>query len=425
MMKQLAYHDVGETLYFEKLDNGLAVYLLQKRGYEKTYATFSTRYGSIDNRFKSGDDFVQVPDGIAHFLEHKMFESEHGDVFQEFGRLGASANAFTSFSRTAYLFSATSNIEKNISTLIDFVQDPYFTPESVEKEKGIINQEIKMYQDNPGWRLFFGLIESLYSVNPVRIDIAGTTESIDKITADDLYTCYDAFYHPSNMVLFVVGNIDPEQVLELVKNNQSHKNYSVRNPVERDYGQEPRTVARKRFELELDIKTPKVLIGYKDESLRGEAQLKRELTSELLLHLLFDQTADTYLELYEAGLIDDTFSFDYSSEEEFAFASFGMETAEPDRFITAYEKLLSKRPNFKEAEVVRKRNMMQGKFLRALNSPEYIANQFSRHALAGTNLFDLPHLIASITKADVEQRFDELLVAEHRSGAIVKPRSNG
>lgn len=420
-MEQLTYHDTDETVFFEQLDNGLSVYLLQKKGYEKTYATFTTRYGSIDNRFKKDGDWVTVPDGIAHFLEHKMFESEQGDVFQEFGRLGASANAFTSFSRTAYLFSATSLIEQNLETLIDFVQDPYFTPESVEKEKGIITQEIQMYQDNPGWRLFFGLIESMYANHPVRIDIAGTPESIDKITADDLYTCYRTFYHPSNMVLFVVGNINPAETLELIKQNQAKKDYTDRPAIERDYGTEPKEVARPRFELELDVKTPKVLIGYKDESLRGEEQVRREMTSELLLHLLFDQTSSTYLELYDDGLIDDTFSFDYSSEEEFAFATFGMETEDPDRFIEAYEKLLAERPSFSETEVVRKRNMMQGKFLRSLNSPEFIANQFSRHALADTNLFALPTLIASITKEEIEARFDELFALENRAVSIVKP----
>ncbi|WP_214847910.1 pitrilysin family protein [Exiguobacterium sp. s193] len=420
-MEQLTYHDTDETVFFEQLDNGLSVYLLQKKGYEKTYATFTTRYGSIDNRFKKDGDWITVPDGIAHFLEHKMFESEQGDVFQEFGRLGASANAFTSFSRTAYLFSATSLIEQNLETLIDFVQDPYFTPESVEKEKGIITQEIQMYQDNPGWRLFFGLIESMYANHPVRIDIAGTPESIDQITADDLYTCYRTFYHPSNMVLFVVGNINPAETLELIKQNQAKKDYTDRPAIERDYGTEPKEVARPRFELELDVKTPKVLIGYKDQSLRGEEQVRREMTSELLLHLLFDQTSSTYLELYDDGLIDDTFSFDYSSEEEFAFATFGMETEDPDRFIEAYEKLLATRPSFSETEVVRKRNMMQGKFLRSLNSPEFIANQFSRHALAGTNLFALPTLIASITKEEIEARFDELFALENRAVSIVKP----
>ena len=420
-MEQLTYHDTDETVFFEQLDNGLAVYLLQKKGYEKTYATFTTRYGSIDNRFKKDGQWVNVPDGIAHFLEHKMFESEQGDVFQEFGRLGASANAFTSFSRTAYLFSATSLIEQNLETLIDFVQDPYFTEESVEKEKGIITQEIQMYQDNPGWRLFFGLIESMYAKHPVRIDIAGTPESIDQITADDLYTCYRTFYHPSNMVLFVVGNIDPAETLVLIKANQAKKDYTDRPAIERDYGTEPQEVAKKRVELELDVKTPKVLIGYKDSSLGGQEQLRRELTSELLLHLLFDQTSSTYLELYEDGLIDDTFSFDYSSEEEFAFATFGMETEDPDRFIAAYEKLLAVRPEFEETEVVRKRNMMQGKFLRSLNSPEFIANQFSRHALAGTNLFTLPTLIASITKEEIEARFDELFALENRAISIVKP----
>src|SRR5690554_483381 len=205
-MQVKSYPHLNETLYIDELPNGLKVYVLPKKGFQKTYATFSTRYGSIDNHFKVGDqEEVKVPDGIAHFLEHKMFEEPTGDIFAQFASQGASANAFTSFDRTAYLFSATEQIHSNIETLLNFVQNPYFTDESVEKEKGIINQEIDMYKDNPDWRCYFGLIESMYQAHPVHIDIAGTNESIMHITKELLYDCYHTFYHPSNMSLFVVG----------------------------------------------------------------------------------------------------------------------------------------------------------------------------------------------------------------------------
>src|SRR6478672_4091372 len=188
-MEKINFDQIQEELYHEKLPNGLNVYILPKKCFNKTFATFTTKYGSVDNTFVplGKEEYLKVPDGIAHFLEHKLFEKEDGDVFQQFSKQGASANAFTTFTRTAYLFSSTSNVEQNLETLIDFVQEPYFTEKTVEKEKGIIGQEINMYDDNPDWRLFFGLIENLYQEHPVRIDIAGTVESIAPITKDHLY----------------------------------------------------------------------------------------------------------------------------------------------------------------------------------------------------------------------------------------------
>lgn len=224
-MEKITFEQLQEELYYEKLANGLDVYILPKRGFNKTYATFTTKYGSVDNHFipLGKEEFVKVPDGIAHFLEHKLFEKEDGDVFQQFSRQGASANAFTSFTRTAYLFSSTSNVELNLETLMDFVQEPYFTEKTVEKEKGIIGQEITMYDDNPDWRLYFGLIENLYQNHPVKIDIAGTIDSISHITKDMLYECYNTFYHPSNMLLFVVGPVDVEKIMNQIKENQAKK----------------------------------------------------------------------------------------------------------------------------------------------------------------------------------------------------------
>ncbi|HJV31055.1 MAG TPA: pitrilysin family protein, partial [Bacillales bacterium] len=185
-MEKISFDQLQEELFHEKLPNGLSVYILPKKGFNKTYATFTTKYGSVDNHFVplGNEEFKKVPDGIAHFLEHKLFEKEDGDVFQQFSRQGASANAFTSFTRTAYLFSSTTDVERNLETLIDFVQDPYFSEKTVEKEKGIIGQEITMYDDNPDWRLYFGLIQNLYQNHPVNIDIAGTIESISHITKD-------------------------------------------------------------------------------------------------------------------------------------------------------------------------------------------------------------------------------------------------
>lgn len=416
---RLDFPNVGETLHHHVLDNGLSVYLLKKSDYEKTYATFTTKYGSIDRRFKL-EDWVEVPDGIAHFLEHKMFEKEDGDVFQRFGRQGASANAFTSFTRTAYLFGATSNVKENVETLLDFVQDPYFTEASVEKEKGIIGQEIQMYQDNPGWRLFFGLIDALYETHPVKIDIAGTIESISAITAEDLYTCHRAFYHPSNMALFVVGNIEPEEMLTLIRDNQSSKSFEAPLLTDRESVEEPPTVRLPERVIEMDVSVPKVMIGYKDRPLPGEAGMKQELTVELLLHALFDTTAPLYTELYAEGLIDDAFSFDYTSEETFAFVALSMETSHVDSFVSRITSALERPLHIDEATLERKKRMMQGQFLKALNSPEFIANQFSRYALNDSNMFDIPSLLETITLDALHEAYERLFRQEHRSVCIVK-----
>ena len=226
-MEKIEFKQLQEELYHEKLENGLEVYILPKKGFNKTFATFTTKYGSIDNHFVplGSEEYIKVPDGIAHFLEHKLFEKEDGDVFQQFSKQGASANAFTSFTRTAYLFSSTSNVELNLDTLMDFVQEPYFSEKTVEKEKGIIGQEITMYDDNPDWRLYYGVIQNLYENHPVRIDIAGTVESISHINKDLLYECYGTFYHPSNMLLFVVGPVNVEQTMKQIKDNQNKKQF--------------------------------------------------------------------------------------------------------------------------------------------------------------------------------------------------------
>ncbi|CDN45117.1 hypothetical protein BN871_GL_00190 [Paenibacillus sp. P22] len=266
-MQKLSYPGVEETLYHEQLPNGLQVYVLPKEGFQKTYATFSTRYGSVDNHFGIGDGpLARVPDGIAHFLEHKMFEEPTGDIFATFASQGASANAFTSFDRTVYLFSATEQIEANLTTLINFVQNPYFTDQNVDKEKGIIAQEINMYSDNPDWRVYYGLIEALYQVHPVHIDIAGTVESIYKIDKEMLYRCYETFYHPSNMLLFIVGGVDAEQVFELVRSNQAAKTYEPLGEIKRFFEPEPQGVNTPRKAIQLQVSLPKCLFGFKEKT---------------------------------------------------------------------------------------------------------------------------------------------------------------
>jgi predicted Zn-dependent peptidase len=368
---------------------------------------------------------VKVPDGIAHFLEHKLFEKEDGDVFQQFSKQGASANAFTSFTRTAYLFSSTSNVEQNLETLIDFVQAPYFTEKTVEKEKGIIGQEITMYDDNPDWRLYFGLIQNMYENHPVKIDIAGTIESISHITKDMLYECYETFYHPSNMLLFIVGPVDQEQVMKMVKDNQNRKEYKELPEIKRKFEDEPVPVAQKKQVLEMNVQTSKCLVGIKARNVTqsGKEMLKKELSLNVMLDILFGKSSEHYSSLYNEGLIDETFSFDYTEENGFGFAMVGGDTSNPDRLADTIKKiLLEAKGTITDESIERTKKKKIGAFLRAVNSPEYIANQFTRYAFNDMDLFEVVPTLESITIADIEQAADELIEEEQFTVCQVVPK---
>lgn len=411
-MESIHYDNLQETLYYEVMDNGLHVYVLPKPGFQKTYATFATKYGSVDNHFKvQGESETRVPDGIAHFLEHKMFEEPEGDIFAKFASNGASANAFTSFDQTVYLFSATENIHENLETLIDFVQNPYFTDQNVEKEKGIIGQEINMYQDNPDWRVYFGLIEAMYKVHPVHIDIAGTVESIGTITKEDLYTCYNAFYHPSNMLLFVVGGVDPEETMNLIRSNQARKSYDKQGSIERLFDPEPQGVEEKRRESRLAVSLPKCLFGFKEKQvgLSADEQLHRDLTTKLMMDLLFGSSTELYQKLYDEDLISDSFGHEYNSSPQYAFSAVGGDTKDPDQLLerirTEVDKL--KAAGFQASDFERARKKKMGGYLRMLNSPENIAHEFTRYQFRGADFFNVLPVYESITLEDVNRRLQE------------------
>lgn len=426
-MEHVHFEQLNETLYYEKMDNGLEVYVLPKTGFSKSYVTFTTKYGSIDNHFvPPGQQEVRVPDGIAHFLEHKMFEKEDGDVFQKFSEEGASANAFTSFTRTAYLFSATENIDNHTQTLIDFVQTPYFTEATVNKEKGIIAQEITMYDDMADWRLYFGTIENMYHQHPVKIDIAGTVESIQDITAEHLYLCHQTFYHPSNMVLFAVGAVEPEAFMELVRKNQASKNYTDKPEVQHLLPEEPDHVAISYRELQMDVVQPKVIYGLKApvHQLTGNDMLKYELAMQVTIDILFGRSSAFYSNAYEQGLIDESYSADFSMESSYGFSMIGSDTDQPQELIAAIRAYL-KTPfeqfaNVEEQfERTKKRKI--GSFLRALNSIEYIANQFTRYRLNEMDLFQVLPVLESLTVADLKAAYTQLQDSNAHTQFVILP----
>ncbi|EMF0181348.1 zinc protease [Enterococcus hirae 57-03-H11] len=407
-MNKTEYDQINETLYHEVLPNGLTVYLLPKNDYHKTYGLFSTNYGSIDNEFipYGSDKKIKVPDGIAHFLEHKLFEKEDGDVFQLFGQQGASANAFTSFTKTSYLFSTTDQVEKNLTTLLDFVQAPYFTEETVNKEKGIIGQEIQMYDDDPNWRMFFGILNNLYPEHPLHIDIAGTVESIEAITADDLYTCYRTFYQPSNMVLFVVGKLEPEKLMELIRTNQNAKDFPPAQKIKRYFPDNNGDIIAKSS-MRSAITRDKFVLGIKGLDVlpaEGKELLRYKTALNLLFQLLLGNTSQNYLKMYNDGLIDDSFGFEFSLDREFHFADFSGDTDQPEKAAEKVKEILL---HFEEDQELSEENLtllkkkMLGQYFQTLNSLEYIANQFTQSLFGDQTLFDLPEIIESIQLEDV------------------------
>src|SRR5690625_5160841 len=312
-MHKQTYSHINETVYSKKMTNGLTVILLPRKEMSKTYGLFTTNYGSIDQSFVpiGKKETITVPEGIAHFLEHKLFEKEDRDVFADFGKQGASPNAYTSFTKTAYLFSATDNIEANVETLLDFVQDPYFSEASVEKEKGIITQEIKMYDDQPDWQSFIGTVQGMFKSHPIKIDIAGTVESIQMITKDDLYTCYHTFYHPTNMTLCVVGNFEAEEMMTYIEKNQMKKQFAQANEIKRSFPEEPAEVAMKERKIVMPVSIAQCTVGVKEVTtkLPAEEFIKRDLLQEIILDYYFSKAGKFYEKLYDENLISSNFSF--------------------------------------------------------------------------------------------------------------------
>lgn len=411
-MKKIQFDNLQETLYNETLDNGLDVYILPKRGFSKTFVTFTTKYGSIDRTFvpRGKTEEVTVPDGIAHFLEHKMFEKEDGDVFQKFSVNGASANAFTSFTRTAYLFSATDKLYDNTEVLLDFVQEPYFTEQTVDKEKGIIAQEITMYDDQPDWRLYFGTIENLFYEHPVKIDIAGTVATIQDITAEHLYECYETFYHPSNMVLFIVGAVDPAEMMAFIKKNQDSKTFDEPAEIERRFPTEMETAAIANRTLAMDVSKPKFNMGMKcnNTDIEGEEMLIQELSAGLVLDILFGRSSEFFTESYKDGLIDESFSYDFTMEKGFGFAMVGSDTDQPEELEAAIRKTVRDAAEtwpITDVELNRMRKKKIGQFMRSLNSPEFIANQFTRYTFNNMNLFDVVPILEKLTLEKLKEAF--------------------
>ncbi|NMB19811.1 MAG: insulinase family protein [Firmicutes bacterium] len=413
-----------ETLYCKELSNGLTCFILPKKGFLRTYGVLSTNYGSLDSRFQvPGAEIVDVPAGIAHFLEHKLFEEEHGNVFGRFAQWGASVNAFTSYTQTSYLFSTTENWQDCLTLLMEFVHSPYLTEENVEKEKGIIVQELQMYADHPGHRIYTLLLENMYHEHPIRLDIGGTVESVMNTTVEDLLRCYHTFYQPGNMALAIVGDVDPVESLSLIE--EKYPSWDKEQvQIERLYPSEPADVRNAWVEETLQISQPRYLLGFKHEPVwQGVDLLRQQIIMSLGMRLIAGRSSTSYGELYEADLITDSFGASFNADPRYAYSVIGSETRDPEALHAKLTTIIDglKKNQVAETDVERLKRHIYGSHLASYESFEYTANRFISHHFRGTPYHNYLDLLASVTAADVQQALIEQLNWDRSTITILRP----
>ena len=423
-MKQSFYKRIGESVYSQRLPNGLEVRVVPKHGYAKKYAFFATRYGGMDTRFCLNGQWLDTPAGIAHYLEHKMFDTKEGNALQELAKNGAEPNAFTSNAMTGYYFDSTDHFEENLEILLSFVSIPYFTEESVAKEQGIIGQEIRMIEDNPDWQIYTRMLECLYSSSPARTSIAGTVESISHITAETLYDCHKAFYTPSNMILTVVGDVDPLHVMDLARRILPREGGPV---IPRDYGEEPETVAQAETSRTMEVSCPQFLAGFKCRPAGdGEDYMRLAVIGDIACDILLGDSSPLYLRLYDQGLINTSFGGSFEMMPGIAYLYAGGDSKDARTVAAEIQKEADRlvREGIDEAFYQQVTRAAFGSNLRGLNSFENIAVSLTEGYFHGYDPFRFPEVFDSITKEDVTAFLRDNIRAERMVlSEIVPPRA--
>lgn len=418
MLKEVIHGDIGESYVKAVHSSGLKIYILEKPQYNSCYAIFGTKYGSIDTTFSVNGETTSVPEGIAHFLEHKLFESEDGDAFTKYAKTGAYANAFTSFDKTCYLFSCSNLFYENLEILLNFVQSPYFTKETVEKEQGIIGQEIRMYDDSPAWRVMFNMLLAMYKNHPVRIDIAGTTDSIAKIDADLLYKCYNTFYNPSNMFLCIAGNVEADKILKMVESGiKENKPLQI----ERIKPEEPEEVLKSEVSQNLAVAQPMFCFGYKLPYTKMPS-VKDRVCIEILLEVIAGDCSPLYKKLMNEGLINDDFSFEHFCGDGYNAVIFEGDSCDPkavaQEIKAEIERIKNEGINKKLFSAIR--SGLYGGAIRSFNSVESCAMQFVDCAMNDISLFDELKYLKSVTMESVLKRL-ALLDSEKTVLSVINP----
>lgn len=406
------YNDLlNETLYMKVHPSGLKMYFIPKKDFSMKYAFFATEYGSIYNEFVNAETGVKssMPLGIAHFLEHKIFEESEGNIFEQFAKLGANVNAYTNFMSTAYMFSTVDHFYDALGLLMNFVQKPHLTDENVEKEKGIIAQEIKMYDDNPDWKVYFNTLSALYNEHPMKYDIAGTVESVYSTTKEDLEKCYDAFYTPDNMIAFVIGDLEAEEVFECIEQNLT-ENFLERKKINQiELPNEVDAVAEREVYQKMEVPMPLFNVGFKDMDIPSDwkKRLKKAIAIKISLDMGFGRGTKFYEDLYDEGLINFSFSGDNSYGRTFCHTLLGGESKAPKEVVKrVIEEITQIKENgFDEAVFDRIKKKTIGRYLSSFNSIQYIANSFVAHYMKGIDMFEYLEVLKEIDLAYVEDVF--------------------
>lgn len=425
-MKVIESLKIKEKCYIEKLENGLTVIIIPKQNANKKYIIWGTHFGSIDNRFimPKTEEEVFIPDGVAHFLEHKMFEQSNGtNSLDTLMALGIDANAYTTNDHTAYLFECTNKFYEGLDELMDYVQNPYFTEQNVEKEKGIIGQEIKMYDDEPGWQLYMNAMDCMYKDNPIKIDIAGTVESISKITPDILYKCYDTFYNPSNMVMVVCGDFEPDKILEEIKKRLIPK--QSQGEIKRIYPKKEDSINMPYKEVEMEVSTPIFAIGYKDvEDMKENKEqiVKKHIAIEILLNMIIGKSSNLYKELYEDGTILAQPDLDYEFSDEYAHVLISGQSKDPQKIQDKIKKIVEeyKVRGLDAEHFNRIKKKIYGDYVVEYNSVADIGRMFLADKMKQINSFDYIEEYNSVTQEYTEEVLKNVFKTENMVMSVVK-----
>mgnify|MGYP002639820148 CR=1 FL=1 len=402
-MSRIEYSAVKETMTHTVLKNGLNVYIMPKEGFHKTYATLSTNFGSINTTVSSKDGVKSIPHGIAHFLEHKLFEQNSEDVSKQFALQQASVNAFTQTDRTTYLFSCTDKFEDNLALLLNFVFHPQFTEEGIEKEKSIIEQEIKMYLDNPNTVVYMSMLKNLFKDHPITNEILGTIESINTINQDILEETHKAYYHPKNMMLFVTGNINPEDTIAFLEEScvSEFGEMIPQLPIQND----EMKIFRKNESIEKDVLVPNYLMGILLPSISKEDIMKTELAISVLMDLVLGRSTKAFNDLLSDGLVNDSFGMDISCNESFGYFMIGSESTKPEVLEARLSDILLNIDvdSILKEDFIRTKKQTLGSYIHALNSLEFIANSFTKYYYQNNNLFNLLEVSRELSVNDLKE----------------------
>lgn len=414
---------VKEKLYIEKLENGLTVMIIPKTGIQKKYVIWGTNYGSNDNKFIVPGEVneTEVPNGVAHFLEHKLFEQENGtNSLDTLTALGVNANAYTTNDHTAYLFECTDNFYEALDELMDYVQHPYFTDENVEKEKGIIGQEIMMYDDYPDWQVYLNAMKAMYHENPIKIDITGTIETISHIDKDILYKCYKTFYNPSNMALVVAGDFKPEEILQEIKNRLVEN--ENQGEIKRIYTEENESIVQEKIEKNFEVSRPLFTIGIKDNAKDQEEIVKKHIAIEILMNLILGRSSDLYKKLYNEGIISGQPSLDYEFGQTYAHVLITGQSTDPEKVYNEFKMKVKqlKEQGVNEQNFERIKKLIYGGYVKEYNDIQDISRMFLADYFKGINSFDYLEEIEGINIKYLSQILTDIFKEEKMILSVVR-----